>query len=201
MDSVATKLTLSTEDLDAGDRDRPDHRARRRSLIATGSVLGMLGLSRLVDPHTRESTPLLLVHGVLCVGGLLLALFGAFGSLNARGKRRLAAGSDEERELTYHFDEHGARITGLSQDMSLPYSSLSGYFEGTSAFLLYVDAQNAEVVPKRAFSAEQLELVRGLLAAHAKPLPKPKSVRPALLLAFVVAGIAAGLVTFVVASR
>jgi hypothetical protein len=84
-----------------------------------------------------------------------------------------------------------------ASDVVLPYGALRGYIDGKNTILLYHEARDAHVIPKRAFSSDQLGRIRGWLAARASVrrhwFSRPEVVIPALAISFL-AGIMVSLI-------
>lgn len=104
----------------------------------------------------------LIVFGVLFVGFLWVSP-----ALSARRLlRAIAKGGD--RHASYRFDAEGVTIRTAGTTSSIAYRSLVESREGKTALLLYVAPNVANIVPKRAFSDEDLPRVRLWLAENVK---------------------------------
>jgi hypothetical protein len=79
----------------------------------------------------------------------------------------IAKGGD--RRASYRFDDEGVTFRTAGSTMTSAYRSLVEYAEGKTAFLIYGSPGVANIVPKRAFSPEELARVRAWLAANVKP--------------------------------
>lgn len=166
---VEGALTLSVEDFVQGERDKPEFASLRRLLFPAAVLYLIVGLMRLSDPR---DPPGLFGLGALesFAGSALFALLGWFTPSLWRAKRRFAKLGHDEREVRYRFDANGAHIRTRATDLSLPYGELKGgYSEGKHAFLLYLDRDEPQVVPKRAFPDVALLQVRSWLEASAPP--------------------------------
>jgi hypothetical protein len=76
-------------------------------------------------------------------------------------------------DISYRFDEDGVTIRAAGSTTTFAYRTLVKASEGSSAFLLYPhNPLVANIIPKRAFGADELPRVRAHIAAHAplKPL-------------------------------
>lgn len=192
-------LTLSAEDLDRGDADKPERAALRFSISMMGFVFLVQGVPRAFDGKSEQSgfiTP----GSTYTIAGLLIIAIAQLPALLKPGKRRLAALGEAERDVTYRFDEHGARISTRASDLVLRYRMLSGYVEGKSAFLLYTDDVQAHVIPKRAFSSAELEQIRGWLRTYSRLRNQVKWKRQTLIAALIV-GLLAGVMGATLAMR
>lgn len=197
--TVEATLTLSAEDLDRGDADRPERAALRFSLSMMGVVFLVQGLPRALASKPEQGGSM--GPGfVFIVAGLIIIALAQLPAFVKPGKRRLAALGDDERDVTYRFDEHGARISTRRSDLVLRYRTLSGYVEGKSAFLLYTDDVQAQVIPKRAFSSAELERIRAWLRTCSR-LRSQASWKRHVLIAALVVGFIAALMTVVLALR
>jgi YcxB-like protein len=196
--NVEGTLTLSAEDLDRGDADKPERAALRFSLSMMGLVFVAQGLPRALEDRSD--------HGsagsglVFTLAGFAIIAMAQLTAIVKPGKRRLAALGEGERDVTYRFDEHGARISTRASELILRYRTLSGYVEGKSAFLLYTDDVRAEVIPKRAFSSAELEQIRGWLRTYSRLRSQVKWKRQTLVAALIV-GFLAALMTATLALR
>jgi hypothetical protein len=187
--TVEGSLTLSAEDLDRGDADKPERAAMRFSLSMMGFVFVVQGLPRALEDksdHSGVGSGL-----VFTLAGLVIIGLAQLTAIVKPGKRRLAALGEGERDVTYRFDEHGARISTRRSELILRYRTLSGYVEGKSAFLLYTDDVRAEVIPKRAFSSVELEQIRGWLRTYSRLRSQVKWKRQTLIAALAVGFLAA----------
>jgi hypothetical protein len=196
--TVEGSLTLSAEDLDRGDADKPERAALRFSISMMGFVFLVQGLPRAMASKSEQGG--LLGPGVVFTfAGVVIIAMAQLTALVKPGKRRLAALGEGERDVTYRFDEHGARISTRASDLVLRYRMLSGYVEGKSAFLLYTDDVNAQVIPKRAFSSAELEQIRGWLRTYSRLRSQVRWKRQTLIAAVIV-GVLAGILAFLAVS-
>jgi hypothetical protein len=192
--NVEGTLTLSAEDLDRGDADKPERAALRFSLSMMGLVFLVQGLPRALEGKSEQSGSI--GPGlVYAVAGLVIIALAQLTAIVKPGKRRLAALGEGERDVTYRFDEHGARISTRASDLILRYRRLSGYVEGKSAILLYTDDAQAQVIPKRAFSGAELEQIRAWLRTSSRVRSQVKWKRQTLIAAVIV-GVIAAVLTF-----
>jgi hypothetical protein len=98
---------------------------------------------------------------------MLAATFVAPRYAARRAMRRMAEVGDTN--VTYRFDAEGITIRSAGATASFAYRKVHRFREIDTAFLLYAQPRIAQIVPKRAFSAEDLAEVRSLLREHIQP--------------------------------
>jgi hypothetical protein len=166
MEFAEGKLTLSQEDLQQAIHETPEHVRSRWVMRAYGVVVILAGLGGgLLQAEA-------LLRGMWIVLGVALLVYAQFrgGSV---GKRLLADMKDGEREVSYRFDAEGVNIKTSVSDASVRYAALHRQRELSTAFLLHTQARIAQIVPKRAFDAAQLEQIRQWLG-QVQERPQPR---------------------------
>ena len=167
MEFAEGSLTLSAEDCQRAIAEMPEH-VRSRRLVhgyAIFVILGGLGGGWLGVE--------VLMRGLWILFGAALLVFAQRRSRSA-GQRLLANMKEGEREVSYRFDREGVNIKTPVSELSARYAALHRQREGSTAFLLYTQERLAQLVPKRAFDAAQLEQIRSWLSAGVKELPQPR---------------------------
>jgi YcxB-like protein len=134
-------------------------RARVGIGVVLAFIFGVLALGRAdVAQVARQLIP----------GALFVAYL--FVSPVLRGRqllRAIVAGGD--KHASYRFDDDGVTFRSAGSTMTAAYRSLVEFREGKTAFFVYTAPGVANIVPKRAFPAEELSRVRARLAANVKP--------------------------------
>jgi hypothetical protein len=88
--------------------------------------------------------------------------------LNARRQLRAMARAGDTN-VTYRFDGEGITIRSAGATSTLAYRRLVKVVQGRTALLLYTTDHVANIVPLRAFSADELARLRAFLPTEAKP--------------------------------
>jgi hypothetical protein len=139
---------------------------RLRHLLAAAVVL----LTVLSATGGGVSELYKLLPGVLVCGS-----FVAFSYLMPRfmAKKMLRAQTRAgDATVSYRFDADGVALRAAGATASFAYRTLVRTRETESALLLYTNPYIANIVPKRAFSPEDLERVRRLLPESIRPVPQ-----------------------------
>lgn len=125
----------------------------------------------------------LLVVSVLLLGrqvwlsgfaAAVAVVFGFLGIWHSAGPRYLARRhmrglAEDEAAVRFRFDQEGMTLGGSWGTSFYRYQGIHAYFEYPSAILVQTGPIVRMVVPNRAFSAEDLAVVRGLLASRVRP--------------------------------
>jgi len=167
MESAEGKLTLSAQDLQRAIADMPENVGARRVMHAYAILLILASLG---GGWVQAA---LLLRGLWLALGVALIVYGQVRSRSA-GEKLLAGMKDGEREVSYCFDAQGVNIRTSVSEVSLRYAALRRQWEVSTAFLLYTQERIAQIVPKRAFHAAQIEHIRQWLAAGVQDAPRPK---------------------------
>jgi hypothetical protein len=167
MEFAEGKLTLSAEDCQLAIADMPEQARSRRlvSAYAIFVILAGLGGGWLGAELT--------LRGLWILFGVALLAFAQFRSRSA-GQRLLRNMKEGEREVSYRFDADGVTLKTPVSELSVRYAAVHRQHEGSTAFLLYTQERLAQLVPKRAFDAAQLEHIRRWLSAGVRERPQPR---------------------------
>jgi hypothetical protein len=103
---------------------------------------------------------------VLCGAVLVATLFVTPRTRARKLLESLAKGGD--RHASYRFDGEGLTFRTAGSTTTSAYRTIAEYREGKAAFLVYHSPGVAHVIPKRAFSPEDLARVSARLAANVK---------------------------------
>lgn len=151
---IAGEATLTLADIEAGLSALPRARfARGVSWIGGAAVIGMVAY-RWFEGRDRTS---LVIIGVVLLGLL-------FSSRNParRIAQRVYAGLDESsKKLLLSVDEQGFHVTSSGNEALLPWSEVRRCVETRNVLVVFVSQHDAQILPKRAFSAADLESIRG----------------------------------------
>lgn len=94
------------------------------------------------------------------------AVFGYFQLALRKKWPKLALTNLGGGRTTFRFDDFGFSSSSSSRQHRLAYGALSRYVETPESFVIYTTPRTLLVVPKRAFSAEQIARARELLKAR-----------------------------------
>jgi hypothetical protein len=86
-------------------------------------------------------------------------------------KKHFARMKPEDLRLEFEFSEQGYRIRTTGSDFRQVYSSVHSYLDGVDTLALFTPGQIAQLVPKRAFSAEGIRQIGEWLKASVPPRP------------------------------
>jgi hypothetical protein len=93
----------------------------------------------------------------------------------AGARRSLAGKSDRERTLTWRFTPETFEITTSTTYTRMQWSAVHRSVEGKDTFAIYTSEAIVQIIPKRAFRAEDLEPLRGMLARCITPRKRPST--------------------------
>jgi hypothetical protein len=158
-EAVDARVTLTAQDLELGHQEMPENVLLRR-LRAVFLASGLVFLATRISWAGLRASSLVQVLPFTFLALVYWWLVRRAGP----GRRWAAALRPGEDEMRYRFDADGIRISSIRSDFSLRYEAVHRYVEGKSALLLYTQPRIAQIIPKRAFSAEQLERIRSWLS-------------------------------------
>jgi hypothetical protein len=87
-------------------------------------------------------------------------------------RRSLAGKSDRERTLTWRFTPETFEITTVTTYTRMQWSAVHRAVEGRDTFALYTSEAIVQIIPKRAFRAEEIEKLKALFASSITPRKK-----------------------------
>jgi hypothetical protein len=174
MDVVEGKLTFTAEDLQRGLAQMPENVVVNRWLQAYAGLLIVAGAAGFMDA-------MLGLRLLWIVIGLGLMVWAPLRTRRA-GERLLAGMQNGARDVSYRFDAQGMNIQTPVSDVSLRYGALHRQREVSTAFLLYTQDHVAQIIPKRAFDAAQLEQLRRWFTGAVQERPRPKTFRRTLVI-------------------
>jgi YcxB-like protein len=175
MEFAEGNLTLSAEDCQRAMADMPEQ-VRSNRLVHGYAIFVMLaGLGG--EWLGADLT----LRGMWILFGAALLVYAQLRSRSA-GQRLLRSMKEGEREVSYRFDSEGVNLKTPVSELSMSYAALRRQREGSTAFLLYTGERLAQLVPKRAFDAAQLEQIRRWLSAGVKERPQPRRFLRAIVL-------------------
>ena len=117
-------------------------------------LLGLSLASAWRNPEYRRSLPL------LAVGALWIAITWARPRLNAR---RRASTPPNERSINLEVLDPGLHFVSAIEDSLVAWPAFVGWGEGKAVFTLFPSTHTCIPIPKRAFTAEQLDEFREIL--------------------------------------
>jgi hypothetical protein len=159
---VVATIALTAQDLESAAVDVSWVFRVRKLLLALFVLMVFVTWRGMVHPSLGVLVPQLLV-GVGYVAFLFVAP-----RLAARRQLRVMARAGDTN-VTYRFDDEGITIRSAGATSTLAYRRLVKVVQGRTALLLYTTDQVANLVPLRAFSADELARLRAFLPAEAKP--------------------------------
>ncbi len=137
----------------------------RRPLVVMPLAVG-LGL--LLIPVQEVLSRVLNGSGPSLWGSLLLCLLGLGALVYAVKFQERRSEELERHELNpdvYTLNDHGLEISGAQDLVLMSWPSMTRVHE-TDRLILFVAGPEVQYLPKRALSAGQLDLVRGLIRRH-----------------------------------
>jgi hypothetical protein len=157
--SIDAEVMLTERDLFEGTRAMPEQRVARWTPVIV--VVAML----VAFSHEPE----ILVMTLLVVPMLLVTRSLA---LRFIVRRQYRAMPEAGRKIEFQFREDGFMMkTSLSRS-NVKYEALHRFVFAPHTLLLYTSTRIAQVVPRRAFNADQLAQIRSWLEAKVPPTPK-----------------------------
>ncbi len=87
-----------------------------------------------------------------------------------------------DRDVTFRFDRYGLAVETSKRQAKMAWEVLHRALPTKFAFLVYTSPNTLEVVPKRAFAAEDLETLRRWLRQRVRTRPAPRMFRKVILL-------------------
>jgi hypothetical protein len=87
-----------------------------------------------------------------------------------RGRdQALANVTDAERDVTFRFDGEGVEIESGGGTWQFNWAGIHRFREGRDTFLLFTTEAVVHLVPKRALSADRVDVVRSMLTERIRP--------------------------------
>jgi hypothetical protein len=171
---------------------------------ADGSVVGTATLTEgdmvtglaLANKRARWYLPVVCAFSgfvVTSFGGITVQIIaapiaGALGWLLWRNlfrsgaRRSLAGKTDRERTVTWRFTPETVEITTVTTYTRMQWSTVHRCLEGGDVFALYTSEAIVQIIPKRAFRAEEIETLRGMFASLVTPRKRPSAIGRMLVL-------------------
>ncbi len=161
-EAIRVTFTLSEEDLRRGIKELP---ALRRVFWMWGILIGLFLVIWVALSPTGPDSMSVLSAVVPCV--LLGLAFWYFTGMGA--KRQHRSMRDAERDITYEFTPSGFSSESPGASSHVDYSRVHRYVDAKHSLLIFCNSSTAQVVPKRAFAAGDLETVQHWLQAAVQP--------------------------------
>jgi len=154
-------------------------RARLSKWVGWAGVVAVIGIVAWRWHEGRDARTLTFV------GVLLIAFFILRRDPTKRiAKRVFEDLPTEARKVHMRFDDNGVQVDSGEAQL-LEWAKVTQVLEARDTFLLFASRTNAQIVPKRAMTAEQLQATRGLIAQHVvtqrEPWLTPALVRRVLI--------------------
>ena len=138
-------------------------RASRTPMVAACGVLLLVSVLLL-----RRQTWLSGFSGAVGTMFLFLAVWQSVGPWHL-ARQHIQGLTAEEIRVRYRFDEEGMTISGSWGTSFYRYCGIHAFVEHPTALLVQTGPVLRVVVPKRAFSPQNLQVVVGLLRSRVKP--------------------------------
>lgn len=111
-----------------------------------------------------------------CALAVGLGLYSLRRRLLRRGANKtLAMKQQGELDLRYQFTDAGYTVSSSNRTADVRWDSLHGWIEGPAIFALQTSEQVYEVIPKRAFSPDDVSALRTVLQQRVQPRITPRS--------------------------
>jgi hypothetical protein len=163
-------------------------RARLSKWVGWAGVLAVLGIIGWRWHEGRDPR-------ILAIIGIVLISFFILGRDPTRriAKRIFDALPAESRQVKIRFDEAGVQVDS-NDAQSLGWSNVTRVLDSRETFMIFASRTNAQIIPKRAMTPEQIRAIRGLVARRVvtqrEPWLTPALVRRVLIYTLIVAAIA-----------
>ena len=174
--SVKVQYQLTPEDIREGDEiiAHGQHLGRWRAVLWVAYVIVLTAVFVLMNrpgrqepPHPRPSPGRLLV-----VVGPWVLVFAAIVYWVIRSRRKQFEGHQMlQRVQALEAGDEGLVLSDGVSRTDWKWLAFERFAESTNLFLLFLEKKTAVPVPKRAFTAEQLEAFRGLLERNVGKKP------------------------------
>jgi hypothetical protein len=168
---VEGEVELRAEELQRAVWDMPENRWVRRILLLF--AVGIFAFASYRGHAGGGARGASLFVAPLVFLAVLLVL------LRWQLRRRLRNDSTGTRHLRFRFDPEGYAIEMPNASANIKYRALVRFVESPTALLLYTQSNFAQVLPKRALSAADLDQVRAWLKVGVTPQkssPSPKRI-------------------------
>ena len=159
---VVATITLTVRDLEAAIIDMSWTFRLRKVALGFFALMVLFTWRGVMEFSPGVAVPQLLVGA----GYVLFMFLGP--RLSARRQLRAIARAGDTN-VTYRFDDEGITIRSAGATSALAYRRLVKVVQGRTALLLYTTDHVANIVPLRAFSADELARLRAFLPTEATP--------------------------------
>jgi uncharacterized membrane protein len=164
-DAIRGQLTLTDEDVQRAIREQAGLKWWHLGLVLPVILLMGWPAFKGWDSENPFVSVVPMLFFVVLMGFLLRVRF------RTVGKQVMENKTEAERQLSFHFDASGYRITTPVSTASGQWSSVHRTQESASTFFIYPASNLFQVVPKRALAEPDVPRLRALLAEHVQPRP------------------------------
>jgi hypothetical protein len=164
--SVVGEARLTEADFVATWSSLPEFRRRRWSVpyvLTSSGVIVLSGLAGVMMLPDRMGWLFLVAAAALLLVAGTMWWLPRERAKSSWARRAMKATGDEP--VRFGFDEQGMSVESDASEHRLPWAELTRWLELEHALLVYA-GPTLILVPKRAFAADQVELVRALLATR-----------------------------------
>lgn len=152
--SIDIKVKLKEKDLE----DFYAHLAKRsigmKMVIAFSIIVFVAQLIRIVvEPQALESGLMWIIFVIFL---FLLMLY----SYKYSARKAFKNNKRIQAEYEYKIDEQNIRVKGEKSTMTIPWTDLYKVSESKTNLFFWLNKKQAQIVPKRYLSADELEVIR-----------------------------------------
>jgi hypothetical protein len=169
--SSATQPLVISFELQLADVERGLASLPRARFARMAAWFGMLVVAALVAWrwHEGRDPSLLAVVGVV----MIAVLFAGSNPAKRIAKRVYDALPAEARHVELNVDDSGIKLVAGDTTAETPWARVSRVSDARHSLLLFESRSNAQIIPKRALSAEQYATLRALVKQHVVPRKEP----------------------------
>jgi hypothetical protein len=163
---IQATVVLTEADIEEGLSSLPRARATRLLGALTPIAVAVLLLYRWQEERDRT-----LLAGVAIL--MVLALLFLRNPVRRLAHRVFASLPEAARRFELRIDEQGVVIISSTEESPLPWSEIWRVRESKKSFMLFVSRQDAQILPKRSLTSEDIARIRTLAARQVRPHKEP----------------------------
>lgn len=132
---------------------------------------GVLGIVAIIGWrwHEGRDQVLLAIVGILVISTFVLGR----DPTKRIAKRVYDALPIDARQVTLSIDDEGIHLASGATNTRVNWAEVARVLDARTSFLIFASRTNAQIVPKRALTAEQVIDLRNLVARHVVPRREP----------------------------
>jgi hypothetical protein len=152
--SIQVKVSLTEKDLE----DFYAHLAKRsilmKLLVAFSLVVFVAQLIRIVaEPQALET-------GIMWIGFIIFLFLMMIYSNKYNARKAYRNNKRLLEEYTYSINDKVIHVEGKSVNVSLQWEKLQALSESKNSLFIWLDKKNAQIIPKRYLSDDEMEVIR-----------------------------------------